>query len=78
MDNKILLDLDLFKLILDQEAKKLVGKVCKRFEVCEDKEMIKREAKELIYESYRDVYDMLLNGKILFTFQNGNETKKGD
>ena len=75
MDNKVILDLNLFKIILDNEAKKLVGKVCKRFEVSEDKELIKKEVKELIYEAYRDVYDMLLNGKIIFENQSKDNQK---
>lgn len=70
MENKILLDLNLFKVILDQEAKKLVGKVCKRFEVLENKDEIKKDSKELIYEFSRDLYDLLVNGTVLFTFNN--------
>ena len=77
MDSKIILNLDLLKVVLDQEAKKLVGKVMKRFEVSEDKETIKREVKELVYEAYRDFYDMLLNGKIIFEF-NKSKDKKGE
>ena len=76
MDNKIILDLNLYKIILTQEAKKLVGKAMKRFEVSNDKEVIKKEVKELIYEAYRDVYDMLLNGKVIFEFQ--SKEKKGE
>jgi len=69
MENKVNLDLNLFKVILDSEAKKLVGKLCKRFELTEDKETIKRECKELIYESFRDINDLLINGKIIFEFK---------
>lgn len=78
MDNKIILDLNLFKIILDTEAKKLVGKLMKRFEVSEDKEIIKKECKELVYEAYRDVYDMLINGKIIFQLNQSKENKKGE
>jgi len=73
MENKIVLDLNLFKIILDNEAKKLVGKLMKRFEVSEDKDIIKKESKELVYEAYRDVYDMLLNGKIIFSINQGKD-----
>jgi hypothetical protein len=66
MENKINLDLNLYKIILDNEAKKLVGKVCKRFEVLENKDEIKKESKELIYEAFRDIQDMLQNGKVIF------------
>jgi len=73
MENKILLDLNLFKVILDQEAKKLVGKVCKRFEVLENKDEIKKDSKELIYEFSRDLYELFATGKMIFEFQNKNE-----
>ncbi len=59
MENQINLDFNLFKVILESEAKKLVGKVCKRFELTDDKELIKKECKELIYESFRDINDFL-------------------
>jgi hypothetical protein len=76
-NNKIVLDLNLFKIILDQEAKKLVGRVCKRFEISDDKEVIKRESKELIYETFRDIFDTLTTGKFLFEIQS-KDIKKGD
>jgi hypothetical protein len=66
---EITIDLDLLKTIMDSESKKLVGKVCKRFEVCEDKDQIKKEVKELIYEFGRDLKDFFTNGQILFTNQ---------
>jgi len=69
MENKIILDLNLFKIILDQEVKKLTGKTMKRFELSEDKELIKKEVKEIQYEWARDFYDILKTGKILFEFQ---------
>jgi hypothetical protein len=75
MNNKINLDLNLFKIILDQEAKKLTGKTMKRFELSKDIEIIKKEVKELQYEAFRDIYDMLLNGKIIFQIEN-KDTKK--
>lgn len=77
MYNKIVLDLNLFKIILDQEIKKLTGKTMKRFEISDDKETIKKEVKEIQYEWARDLYDMFLNGKIIFEFQS-KDTKKGD
>lgn len=76
MDNKIILDLNLYKIILDKEVKKLTGKSMKRFEISKDLEEIKKAIKELQYETFRDLYDMLLNGKILFQFQ--SKDKKGD
>jgi hypothetical protein len=58
---KVLFDLDLLKSILDAEGKKIVGKVCKRFEILIDKEEIKKETKELLYEHNRDIYDLIMN-----------------
>ena len=69
MKNKILLDLDALKVILNQESKKIVGKIMKRFELSDDKEQIKKEVKELLYESFRDLNDFFINGKIVFDVQ---------
>jgi hypothetical protein len=77
MENKIILDLSLFKIILDQEVKKLTGKTMKRFELSDDKESIKKEVKEIQYEWARDFYDILKTGKIIFEFQS-KDTKKGE
>jgi len=74
--NKIIVDLDILKLVFEQQARKTVGKVCKRFETCNDKEVIKKECKELIYESFRDVIDSLNQGKILFINQNEQKGKE--
>jgi hypothetical protein len=76
VENKILLDLNLFKVILDQEIKKLTGKTMKRFELSEDKELIKKEVKEIQYEWARDFYDMLLNGKVIFEFNKSKDKKE--
>jgi len=77
MDNKILLDLDLFKLILDQEIRKLTGITMKRFEISDNKEEIKKQVREIQYEWGRNLFDILKTGKILFTF-NQSMGKKGD
>ncbi len=77
MENKIVLDLNLFKIILDSEVRKLTGKTMKRFEISEDKELIKQEVKNIQYEWARDFYDMLLNGKVIFEFNQKSEGKNG-
>jgi len=77
MENKIVLDLNLFKIILDQEVRKLTGKTMKRFETSDDKETIKKEVKNIQYEWARDFYDMLLNGKVIFEFTQKSEEKNG-
>jgi hypothetical protein len=41
--------------VTSQWAKSLVGKMMKRFEILDDKDAIKRDIKELIYENIRDL-----------------------
>lgn len=57
----IILDDNLLIYLLDQAAKKIVGKVCKRFEIHDNKDEIKKEVKELLYEHARDIRDSILN-----------------
>jgi hypothetical protein len=64
MNNNILLNEELLHYILDQEARSIVGKVCKRFELSDNKDEIKIQVKELLYESIRDIKKLLIiNGK---------------
>jgi hypothetical protein len=77
MESKIVLDLNLFKIILDSEIRKLTGKTMKRFEISDDKELIKKEVREIQYEWARDFYDMLLNGKVIFEFNQSKGGKNG-
>jgi len=53
--------------VFSAEFPKLVGKVMKRFEILEDKEHLKKEIKELIYESSREMQD------IFFSYSKGLE-----
>lgn len=52
---------------LDYTGSSLVGKLLKRFEILEDKNLIKQEAKELIYEQIRQLRD------VLFAYEKGRE-----
>lgn len=52
---------------IDYIGSSLVGKLLKRFEILEDKNQIKSEAKELIYEQFRHLRDVLLS------FEKGRE-----
>jgi len=54
------IDDEYLKEILDYSGKGLVGKVLKRFEILDDKDSIKRETKELIYEQFRHLRDLLI------------------
>jgi len=40
------------------EFPKLVGKIMKRFEILENKDSLKKEIKELVYESSREMQDI--------------------
>jgi hypothetical protein len=53
--------------LIDFESKKTVGKVMKRCETISDRETLKGQLKELVYESYRDFKDLFL------AFQKGYE-----
>jgi len=44
--------------VISSEFPKLVGKIMKRFEILDDKESLKKEIKELIYESSRELTDI--------------------
>lgn len=61
MEKYITIDENLLKSIFTSEAQKLVGKCLKRFELTDDKELIKKEVKELLYEAMRDVRDIIVN-----------------
>jgi hypothetical protein len=51
---------DYFKELLDYTSKSLVGKLLKRFEIIENKDIIKADAKELIYEEFRQLRDLVI------------------
>jgi hypothetical protein len=50
-----------FEEILNNESRKIVGTILKRFEIIEDKNILKKDVKELIYESYRNLRDIIEN-----------------
>lgn len=53
--------------VLDHSSQKLVGKTMKRFEILTNQELLKKEIKELIYESYREMSD------IFYAYKHGYE-----
>lgn len=61
MDKSIIINEQLLKFLLIQSSQKIVGKCMKRFELSTDKEEIKKQIKELLYESYRDLSDSIIN-----------------
>jgi len=44
--------------VISAEFPKLVGKIMKRFEILEDRTVLKKEIKELVYESSRELQDI--------------------
>lgn len=65
--------------IIDFSAKKIVGKIMKRFEIIVDKDILKKEIKELLYENARDVSDLIYTaGKGIDPITKFNFTKKAD
>ena len=86
MENKVTIDENSLKNILDQEARNITGKVCKRFELAliDEKNLsiiktvndIKAQVKELIYEHSRDLRTQILNSANKIHIINVEETKK--
>lgn len=61
MENKVIIDLDLLKTILEKQSKVLTGKTMKRFEIAKDIDEAKKQVKEIQYEWCRDLYDSIKN-----------------
>jgi tRNA G37 N-methylase Trm5 len=67
--------------VIQLESSKLVGKLLKRFEIIGDIDILKKEAKELIYESFRDMRDIFEaygKGLELTTFVFKSKEKKNE
>jgi hypothetical protein len=66
------------KKTLDSSSQALVGKLLKRFEIHEDKNVVKAESKELIYEHFRQLKELLLafdKGRVSWKFNAKTEDK---
>jgi len=64
--------------VIKHEGANLVGKVCKRFEIIDNPTILKASVKELIYEEFRHLRDLLLAGgrgleQRVFKFKNSKE-----
>jgi len=55
--------------LLSDSARNLVGKTCKRFEILQDKEDIKKSIKELIYENYRELKALIISFNVGVEFK---------
>lgn len=51
---------DYLKELIDFAGKALVGKILKRFEIIENRDIIKSDTKELIYEEFRQLRDLIV------------------
>ncbi len=59
MDLRLKLSEESLNSIIAIEARKTVGVTLKRFELIEDREILKKELKEILYESFRNARDMI-------------------
>jgi hypothetical protein len=76
MDNKLKISEETLNYIIDQESKKTVGIVMKRYEFIQDKEVLKKEIKEILYEAFRNLRDMIrINGKEAISLTNKDSQK---
>jgi len=65
--------------LIDYCGRSLCGKLMKRFEILDNKEVLKAETKELIYESYRSLRDLMIahnKGLEITSFQFKQKPKK--
>jgi len=51
---------DYLKELLDYAGKALVGKILKRFEIIDNRDIIKTDTKELVYEEFRQLRDLVI------------------
>jgi siroheme synthase len=64
MDNKLKISEETLNYICEQEARKTVGHILKQYELIEDKVLLKAEIKEILYQSFRNLRDMIrISGK---------------
>ena len=47
--------------LIDYSSRSLCGKLLKRFEIIHDQDILKKTTKELIYEEYRHLRDLILS-----------------
>jgi predicted house-cleaning noncanonical NTP pyrophosphatase (MazG superfamily) len=59
MDNRLKITEESLNQIIDQEARKTVGHILNQYDLIEDKNLLKKEIKEILYQSYRNLRDMV-------------------
>ena len=60
MSKELKISEEYLKELIDYTSKSLVGKLLKRFEIIDNRDIIKKDAKELIYEEFRQLRDLIL------------------
>jgi len=77
MSKVLKIEEDYLKELINYVGKSLVGKIMKRFEILEDTKIIQKESKELVYEEFRHLRDLILSYDKGFTLTQFNfKTKK--
>ena len=81
MGKDLKVDFDYLKQMCDYSSTNLVGKICKRFEILDNKDAIKKDAKELIYEAFRDFRQIIVAHSMgqdiqIFKFKESKEPSK--
>lgn len=74
----LVIPINAFEELLKFHSNKTVGKIMKRIEICDNKEIMKTQIKELLYEQYRDLGDLLfaLNyGRSITNFELKSKSK---
>jgi len=67
MEKDIVISELYLKQLVDYFSTCLVGKICKRFEILEDRDVLKKEVRELVYEHTREF------GRLLSAYKMGRE-----
>ena len=69
---------DYLKELIDYAGKALVGKILKRFEIIENRDIIKSDTKELVYEEFRSLSDLIIAHNRGLNITQFNFKKPGD
>lgn len=78
MSKVLKIEEDYLKELISYSSKSLVGKIMKRFEILENKLTIQKESKELIYEEFRQLRDLVIAYDKGFTLTQFNFKSKKD
>lgn len=61
MEKLIIIEEQMLRYLLNQASQNCVGKACKRFEIHNDPVDQKKAIKEVLYESFRDLGNAIIN-----------------